>query len=273
MKDVTPTRLRAQPAAGRRRWRATTEPPTTSRSPTATRARRSRPSDPRATSRARASEREEQLDALLAPGATRAAGAGNRARDEEPDQYRTCFERDRDRILHSSAFRRLAGKTQVFIFPDDHMRTRLTHALEVAQVATGVARARRAQRRPDRGDRPRPRLRPRPRAATPARRPSTPTSRADSTTPSWGATCPRWPAQPVRRDPRRHRATTRGRARRPPRPRARSSVGPTASPTSVTTSRTPCPRASSTPTTCRASSRERCGETPRPAARRLHQRA
>ena len=43
--------------------------------------------------------------------------------------------------LHSSAFRRLAGKTQVFIFPDDHMRTRLTHALEVAQVATGVARA------------------------------------------------------------------------------------------------------------------------------------
>ncbi len=87
------------------------------------------------------SEREELLDAHLAPGATRAAGAGNRARDEEPDPYRTCFERDRDRILHSSAFRRLAGKTQVFIFPDDHMRTRLTHALEVAQVATGVARA------------------------------------------------------------------------------------------------------------------------------------
>jgi dGTPase len=86
-------------------------------------------------------EREEQLDVLLARGATRGYGAGNRGRAEEPDEFRTCFERDRDRILHSSAFRRLAGKTQVFVFPDDHMRTRLTHALEVAQVATGVARA------------------------------------------------------------------------------------------------------------------------------------
>ena len=85
--------------------------------------------------------REAQLDARLALGATRSDGAGTRARREEPDEYRTCFERDRDRILHSSAFRRLAGKTQVFIFPEDHLRTRLTHALEVAQVATGVARA------------------------------------------------------------------------------------------------------------------------------------
>jgi len=85
-------------------------------------------------------QRDAQLDALLAPGATRSSGAGHRQREEAPDDYRTCFERDRDRILHSSAFRRLAGKTQVFIFPDDHMRTRLTHALEVAQVATGIAR-------------------------------------------------------------------------------------------------------------------------------------
>jgi dGTPase len=86
-------------------------------------------------------QREVLLDTLLAGGATRAHGAGHRVREEPPDEFRTCFERDRDRILHSSAFRRLAGKTQVFVFPDDHMRTRLTHALEVAQVATGVARA------------------------------------------------------------------------------------------------------------------------------------
>jgi dGTPase len=86
-------------------------------------------------------QREELLDSILAPGATRGVGAGNRYQLEEPDEFRTCFERDRDRILHSSAFRRLAGKTQVFVFPDDHMRTRLTHALEVSQVATGVARA------------------------------------------------------------------------------------------------------------------------------------
>jgi dGTPase len=60
---------------------------------------------------------------------------------EEPDRYRTCFERDLDRIQHSKAFRRLAGKCQVFIAPhDDHLRTRLTHAIEVAQVAVSIAR-------------------------------------------------------------------------------------------------------------------------------------
>ncbi len=85
-------------------------------------------------------DRERAQDEL-AEGATRAVGGGRREVEEEPDPYRTCFERDRDRILHSASFRRLAGKTQVFIFPADHQRTRLTHALEVAQVATGIARA------------------------------------------------------------------------------------------------------------------------------------
>src|SRR3954467_10169296 len=86
--------------------------------------------------------REDLEDGYLAPGATRARSAGHRAVEEDPDPLRTCFERDRDRVLHgTSAFRRLAGKTQVFVFPEDHQRTRLTHALEVTQVATGIARA------------------------------------------------------------------------------------------------------------------------------------
>jgi dGTPase len=85
--------------------------------------------------------REEEEHRTLAPGATRAVGAGNRVRSEQVDPYRTCFERDLDRIQHSRPFRRLAGKCQVFIAPeDDHLRTRLTHAIEVAQVAVGIAR-------------------------------------------------------------------------------------------------------------------------------------
>src|SRR5882724_2812246 len=85
--------------------------------------------------------REEAEDAHLAPGATRAVGAGHRATPEESEPFRTCFERDLDRIQHSRPFRRLAGKCQVFIAPeDDHLRTRLTHAIEVAQVASSIAR-------------------------------------------------------------------------------------------------------------------------------------
>ena len=86
------------------------------------------------------SSREIETSSALAPLATHSVGPGHRAIAEEEDPYRTCFERDRDRILHASSFRRLAGKTQVFVFPDDHQRTRLTHALEVAQVAVSVAR-------------------------------------------------------------------------------------------------------------------------------------
>ncbi len=84
--------------------------------------------------------REDRERERLRPGSALAEGAGDRVRPEEPDVERTCFERDRDRIVHSTAFRRLAGKTQVVVHPSDHQRTRLTHALEVAQVATSIAR-------------------------------------------------------------------------------------------------------------------------------------
>ncbi len=86
-------------------------------------------------------ETREALErATLRPGAALSRGAGDRPREEEPDPERTCFERDRDRIVHATAFRRLAGKTQVVVHPTDHQRTRLTHALEVMQVASSIAR-------------------------------------------------------------------------------------------------------------------------------------
>ncbi|MGI9017995.1 MAG: HD domain-containing protein [Euzebya sp.] len=84
----------------------------------------------------------EAAEAHLSPAATRAVGGGDRQSAEPADEYRTCFERDRDRIIHSKAFRRLKHKTQVFIDPDgDHTVTRLTHTLQVAQVARSIAGA------------------------------------------------------------------------------------------------------------------------------------
>lgn len=83
----------------------------------------------------------EKREELLAKSATRSAKSKGRAVYEEPCRYRTEFQRDRDRIIHSKSFRRLMHKTQVFLSPEgDHYRTRLTHTLEVSQVARTIAR-------------------------------------------------------------------------------------------------------------------------------------
>ena len=77
---------------------------------------------------------------LLAPAATQSTRTRGRVVTEEDDPYRTAFERDRDRILHSKAFRRLKHKTQVFIDPaGDHFVTRLTHTLQVTQIGRSIA--------------------------------------------------------------------------------------------------------------------------------------
>ncbi len=83
---------------------------------------------------------EEREEAILSP---RAAKSRLAVRDHElePDPLRTAFQRDRDRIIHSKCFRRLKHKTQVYIAPGDHYRTRMTHTLEVGQISRTIARA------------------------------------------------------------------------------------------------------------------------------------
>jgi dGTPase len=87
-------------------------------------------------------DRERLEHELLSPEATKADGSAGRADEEEPDQFRTAFERDRDRIVHTKAFRRLKHKTQVFLNPErDHFVTRMTHTIQVNQVGRALARA------------------------------------------------------------------------------------------------------------------------------------
>src|SRR5450631_1264547 len=87
-------------------------------------------------------EREEQERQTLAPYAQKAADSAGRAHPEPPHPHRTAYERDRARIIHSRAFRRLEYKTQVFLNgTGDHLRTRLTHTFEVANITRTIARA------------------------------------------------------------------------------------------------------------------------------------
>ncbi len=86
--------------------------------------------------------REQQETLILGPYGTLSSQSRGRPTPEEPEELRTCFQRDVDRVTHSKAFRRLRHKTQVFLRPEgDHYRTRLTHTLEVARVARTIARA------------------------------------------------------------------------------------------------------------------------------------
>ena len=94
-------------------------------------------------------ERWEELEkTILSPYAALSSRTRGRERPEKPCDYRTDYQRDRDRILHCKSFRRLKHKTQVFLSPEgDHYRTRLTHTLEVSQIARTIASAERGSYR------------------------------------------------------------------------------------------------------------------------------
>src|SRR5882672_5808924 len=87
-------------------------------------------------------ELEDAEDRVLSPCAMRSARSAGREHAEAEHEYRTVYQRDRDRIIHCAAFRRLEYKTQVFVNTEgDYYRTRLTHTIEVAQIARTIARA------------------------------------------------------------------------------------------------------------------------------------
>jgi dGTPase len=87
-------------------------------------------------------EYQQREARLLSPHACLSGASRGRPRPDPEDPIRTCFQRDRDRVLHCKSFRRLAHKTQVFLSPaGDHYRTRITHTLEVAQIGRTIARA------------------------------------------------------------------------------------------------------------------------------------
>ena len=214
-------------------------------------------------------EREAELAVALAPGATRPVGAGVRLRPEAPDPLRLCFERDLDRVKHSRPWRRLAGKCQVFIAPEnDHLRTRLTHAVEVAQVATGIARAANLclplveaiALAHDCGHGPAGH------ASEEAFSPFLPGTGYDHAV--YGADVTLAPLNLCVGDARRRAQPLVAPARARHRPRARWWPGPIASRTSATTSTTRCGPGSSTPTTCPPGSATSSGAGRRPRSGR-----